>query len=297
MNSPHSRSIVVGVDAGPESQVALRWATDEAARRDLPVHVVTAFEWPVTPLSVEAQAPPGSPEEARRVFDEAVAYVRDRLGADRVSRSSPVSGRPAEVLVRESVGAELLVVGSRSRSAVAAVILGSVSCAVAAHARCPVVVVRNGRRTEATGRVVVGVDGSEQSGLALEFGFEVAAVHGWALDAVCAWQPVESFDPAAWTLEKAEAARHARHQALRESVAPYEAKFPAVNAATYVIEGRPSTVLFGQSRRAELVVVGTRGHGGIAGLLLGSVSQGLLHHAHCTVAVVRDRAERVYQEV
>ncbi|GAB3430794.1 universal stress protein [Flindersiella endophytica] len=280
------------MDTGPESQLALRWATDEAARRELPVHVVTAYEWPVASLNANAPVYFESPDEARRVFDEAVAFVRDRLGADRVTGSSPVSARPAEVLVRESVGAELLVVGSRCRSTMASVVLGSVSCAVAAHAKCPVVVVRNVRGTDPQDRVVVGADGSERSELALEFGFEVAALHGWKLDVVYAWQPVEALDPATWTLEKAEAGRAARRKNLRERIEPYLAKYPAVDATTYVIEGRPNTVLYGQSRTARLIVVGTRGHGGVAGLLLGSVSQGLLHHAHCSVAVVRPDGRR-----
>lgn len=287
MNTLHPRQVVVGVDTGPESQLALRWATREAAKRELPVRVVTAYEWPVASLHAPAPVYVEPPVEARRVFDEAVAFVRDRLGADRVTGSSVLSARPAEVLVQESAGAELLVVGSRSRSTMASVVLGSVSCAVAAHAKCPVVVVRGGRVSVVSERIVVGVDGSDESERALEFAFEEAASHGWRLDAVYAWQPIESLDPAVWTLEKAAAEREARRSELKERIAPYQAKFPEVDATPYVIEGRPTTVLSAQSRSANLVVVGSRGHGGIAGLLLGSVSQGLLHHAHCTVAVVR----------
>lgn len=286
MEAQQGRPIVVGVDTRPESRLALHWATREAAERDLPVRITTVYQQPLT-LSAYVPLTYDIPDETQKAFDEAVAYVRDRLGRDRVIATSPVIASPAAVLVHESADAELLVVGSRSRSALASVALGSVSCAVAAHAKCPVVVVRGSRTERAPERVVVGVDGSEHSTLALDFAFERAARHGWTLDVIYAWEPVGAVDPAAWTLERASAEREAVRQELKERIAPYRAKFPDVTATTNVIEGRPATVLAAQSRSADLVVVGSRGHGGIAGLLLGSVSQGLLHHAHCTVAVVR----------
>lgn len=267
-----SRPIVVGVSTTPDGQQALRWATDEAIRRELPLRVVLAQDGPAEP--------------ARLAYDNAMAYVHDRVGAGRVSGSF-VSTRPALALVEESAGAELVVLGSRSRSTVAAVMLGSVSCAVAAHAAGPVVVVRNSRHVPAVDRIVAGFDGSPESDAALAFAFEEAALRGSPLDVVYVWQQVPALDPAAWTMDRAETEREDRRRELRERVTPYQDKHPKVAAATHVLEGRPATLLTRQSDTARMVVVGSRGHGGIAGLLLGSVSQALLHHAQSTVAVIR----------
>lgn len=282
VSEPHS--VVVGVDRSPGSQLALRWATEEASMRSLPVHVVAVYQRQVTSLTPTVAVETEPPEAEQKVFEEAVAFVSDRLGPDRVS-GTLVSGRPAAVLVEESAGAELLVVGSRARTTLASVALGSVGSAVAAHAKSPVVVVRGA--PSSIHRIVVGVDGSARSERALEFAFEEAARRGWGLDAIYVWQPVEAADPAVWTLEKAGAELENRRRELRERVAPFQEKQPDVSVTTHVIEGRPATVLAAQSKAASLIVVGTRGHGGIAGLLLGSVSQGLLHHSHCTAAVVR----------
>lgn len=295
------RPIVVGVDGTPESEFALRWATEEAKLRGLPVRVVNVYEWPpMTPLSVPVSAPLAvgvppiaeAPEPAKRVLEDAVAYVRDRVGAAQVT-SMQVFGRrrAAEILMSESEQAGLLVVGSRSRSALASVVLGSVSSAVAAHAHCPVMVVRSGRTGPTNERIVVGVDGSEESDRALAFGFEEAALRECHLEVVHCWQPAQADELAVWTAARTEKERQARRHWLRSEVAPYEQKYPTVHVTTAVLDGRAAPLLTVRSQTARLVVVGSRGHGGLVGLVLGSVSQALLHHAHCSVIVVRSAAE------
>jgi nucleotide-binding universal stress UspA family protein len=296
------RPIVVGVNANPDSQLALRWAADEALRRDVPVRVVTAYERSHASLAAAAVGPAAGPPDPLRsaesmesmesirsvkeTFDEAVGYVRGRIGADRVTGSF-VSTRPAAALVEESAAAELVVVGSRSRSSLASVMLGSVSSAVAAHAIGPVVVVRNERPASPADRIVVGVDGSPESEAALAFAFAAAALRSSHLDVVYAWHPVAVLGSRTWTMERAESEREARRRELRERVEPFQDKHPEVSAAISVLEGRPATLLAKQSETARLTVVGSRGHGGISGLLLGSVSQALLHYAQSTVAVIR----------
>lgn len=276
------KHILVGIDETPESQVALHWAVGAAQGRGLPVRVIRAFlnelqRWPGTAL--EGYVPPEVPRKKfQRQLDEAVEYARDRLGYDGAS-GWLAQEDPATAILTEAPAAELVVLGSRSPNKLSAAFLGSVATAVAAKAPCPVVVVRHPRRT---GSIVVGVDGSELSEDALAFAFEEAERTGQPVKAVHCWQPAEEAG--------APATRQLREVWLADSLAPYEEKYPAVRARAYVVSDRPSVVLTDMSASASLVVVGSRGRGGVAGLLLGSVSQSLLHHAQSPVAIVRGGA-------
>lgn len=290
----HGRPIVVGVDGTPESRLALDWAVDAAERSRAPLRVVTVSEWPTpSPLAAPPMAGDLPVEAVPRVFlqdvhEEAVAAARERLSPESVDGVSVV-GSAIAVLLEESAGAGRLVVGSRARSAAAAVLLGSVSSAVAAHAQCPVTVVRVPEEHTAPQRVVVGVDESDHSTRALELAFEEAAQRGLALRVVHCWQPVSLIDPAVWARDRSTSERQERETWLQQKVAPYMEKAPHIAIESQVVDERPINELVEQSRDAFMVVVGSRGRGGFVGMLLGSVSQGLLHHAHCTVTVVGDR--------
>ena len=278
--------ILVGVDDTPESQLALHWAVEAAEARGSAVRVVRAYlnelsRWPA--LGVEGYVPPPMPlDKYQHELDDAVRYVRDRLGYKGGS-GWLANSDPANAILIEAAQAEMVVLGTRSRNKMSAAVLGSVSTSVAAKAPCPVVVVRGERRT---GPVVVGTDGSPDSDEALTFGFEEAARSGNELTVVYCWQPqIQHAASAAST-----------HQLLTnwlaESLAPYQEKFPTVKVKASVLEGRASARLVELSTSASLVVVGSRGRGGVAGLLLGSVSQSLLHHADSPVAIVRRHEER-----
>ena len=160
--------------------------------------------------------------------------------------------------------------------------LGSVATSTVVHAPCPVVVVRGERRA---GPVVVGTDGSADSEQAVAFGFEEAARTGQPLQVVYCWHPQDQH------ADSIESTEGLLKNWLAESLAPYWDKYPTVRAQASVIEGRASVQLVDLSATASLVVVGSRGRGGVAGLLLGSVSQSLLHHADSPVAVVRRHEE------
>jgi nucleotide-binding universal stress UspA family protein len=280
-----TKYILVGVDDSPEAQIALRWAVEAAADRQLPVRVVRAYlneasRWPA--LGVEGYVPPPMPlDKFQHELDAAVQYARDRLGYDGGS-GWLANSDPANALLIEAANAEMVVVGTRSRNKVSAAVLGSVATAVAAKAPCPVVVVRGERRP---GPVVVGTDGSRDSDDAITFAFEEAARTGERLHVVYCWQPqaehAASIDSTEQLLQNW----------LAESLAPYRDKFPTVPVRASVLEGRASTRLIKKSEKASLVVVGSRGRGGVAGLLLGSVSQSLLHHAESPVAIVRHHKE------
>jgi nucleotide-binding universal stress UspA family protein len=135
--------IVVGVDGSPGSLAALRWALREGVSRGLQVHAVTAWEFPVE-LSFGAMATVRDSHPvvaAEEILVSALAGAGVAADDDRVT-TTPVEGHPAEVLMEKAARAELLVVGSRGYGRIFGALLGSVSQYVAAHAACPVVVIK-----------------------------------------------------------------------------------------------------------------------------------------------------------
>jgi nucleotide-binding universal stress UspA family protein len=136
-------------------------------------------------------------------------------------------------------------------------------------------------------RVIVGVDGSPHSDRALSWACRRAESCGDTVRAVCAWSLGVSGED--WTPQpgvKPEGQRYAE-QILREAKERVRSDHPAVKVETAVVEGHPGQVLVDMSADADLLVVGSRGRSEVAGILLGSVSQHSVHHAHCPVTVVR----------
>jgi nucleotide-binding universal stress UspA family protein len=213
----------------------------------------------------------------------ATAVARD-LSVEQVE----TTGSPVAVLQAESTRAELVVLGDRGLGGFAGLLIGPVAVTLAAHAACPIVVVRGPEpdrmvRSEA---VVVGVDGSPTSEGAVAFAFEAAALRGVPLVAVHTWFDMVVDATMAplidWDVTEAD-----EREVLAERLAGWAEKYPDVAVRRLVARDRPARALVEESGRAQLVVVGSRGRGGISGLLLGSVSQALLHHAACPVAVVQ----------
>ena len=159
---------------------------------------------------------------------------------------------------------------------------------VAAHAHCPVVVVRALRAPAAAdASVVVGVDGSESSALAIAYAFEQARSRGVGLTVLHAWRldHIEGASASAiWTVDWPTFA-HGEQILVAESLAGWLEKYPDVAVRQHSLRGLPVEALIRASENACLVVVGTRGRGGFGGLLLGSVSQGVMHGASCPVAI------------
>ena len=181
-----------------------------------------------------------------------------------------------------------VVVGSRGRGGSTGLVLGSTSTAVAMHASCPVVVVHRGRDLDRGGPVVVGVDGSQLSEAAVAWAFDAAAQRGTGLTAVHAWLPPWGLADQ-WAVVGAgewEALARSAAATLSESLVGWSDEHPGVVVEERVVQAHPGTALADASRGAQLVVVGCRGRGGFAGLVLGSVSRAVLHHAGCPVAVV-----------
>ena len=282
------RTVLVGVDGSPSAMRAVRWGAAEAARRETPLRLVLAFAWPH-----EALRRPGGQEEmhrdalvtaARAQLDvAAAAAVRDEPGLD--VQQQLIVGSPIPVLAQEARRAQLLVLGDRGLGQVEGLLVGSVAGALAPHASCPVVVVRGGDDPPASLPVVVGVDG--HSDAAIAFAFEAAAARRVSVVAVHSWwQPV--FEPEmAGVLFDREAIQAEEERILAQRMAGWTEKYPGVFVERRVIADSPARGLLEQARAAQLVVVGSRGRGGLASLVLGSVGNVLLHRSPCPVAVVR----------
>lgn len=281
------RPVVVGVDGSEGARCAVEWAAGEASRRRASLRLVTAFAW----ASDHVVGHPGLGERYREEM-EAVAR-RDLAAAEVLAAAAGVPastelrvGFPIGTLADEARHAQLLVVGSRGRGGVAGLLLGSVSAALAAHAACPVVVVRREAPGAAGGPVVVGIDGSPESEAATAFAFAAAAARGVALVAVHSWTDL-AFDPVVAPLLDWAAVEEGERAVLAERLAGWRAEFPDVVVEREVVRDLPTHALVERSAAAQLLVVGSRGRGGAAGLLLGSVSHGVLHRGRCPVAVVR----------
>lgn len=286
---PARRPVLVGVDGSESALDAARWAAREALRHHVALVVVTAFGWPEG-----GDDGPTRREHTRAVF---LADARSRLAtAVSAARAAApglavagelVEDRPVPVLVTHARDARLLVVGHRGLGGLGGLVLGSVAAAVALHAGCPVVVARGpGAAAEAGRPVVVGVDGSRDGEAALGFAFDAAATRGVTLTAVHAWHdPFASATPAPQPDPTSPVGDE--QEVLAERLAGWGEKYPDVTVERVVLRGRAGRVLVEQSERAQLLVVGTRGRGDVASLVLGSVSHAVVHRAHCPVAVVR----------
>ena len=191
-------------------------------------------------------------------------------------------------MIAASSRAGIVVIGARGHGAVSGLLLGSVSQHVGQHASCPVVVTRE-RANPHQHRIVVGVDGSPGSDKAIDFAIEIAARKEVPLVAVHGWRDrsgaTTGTGSPAWskTIERIQTGE----RLLGDALAGWAAKYPQVEIVREAIPVHPARLLADASEHAALVVVGSRGRGGFVGLLLGSVSQSVLHHAHCPVAVVR----------
>lgn len=291
-------SVVIGVDGSAASNRALAWAVADATRRSRPVHLLCAREAYIGAAHLDSSVAWTDPsldalDSSLTVVEEARDYIRSVSPDLQVTFSRPW-GRPAQHLVIASHDAEMVVVGNRGHGRLASVVLGTVSLQTAAHARCPVIVVREGQPEHPTGslKITVGVDGSSDASEAVQFAMRTAGPGGH-VDLVLAWwlevvdgMVVTTPESAQWETVVQ------RHRAtIERSLSRAREDHSAVSVATHIERGRTEEVLLNAVRDADLLVVGSRGRGGFAGLLLGSVSQHMLAAAPCPVAVMVNRRE------
>lgn len=290
MNSV-SAAIVVGVDGSPSNDAAIDLAVQQARLHGRPLRLVHAFEWPVPFIypgpSPEGPADAGLAADADRILAAGLERARQAGGPQLQVDGEVITGAAVPVLLRQTAYASLLVVGDRGLGGFAGLLLGSVSTQLAAHAPVPVLVARGTSRPD--GPVVVGVDGSDHSRLALETALKEAAVRQTELQVVWAWSGRPSLDAQDKLplIYNADDVTRMIEQQLSELLADVQAQHPQVPVQTQVRNARAARALVAAADGAQLLVVGARGRGGFTGLLLGSVSQAVLHHSPCPVLVTR----------
>ncbi|WP_026128370.1 universal stress protein [Nocardiopsis halophila] len=294
MNERPEAPVTAAVDGTEASLRALDWAADEARLRGRRLRIVYAFDWPLY-HRVPAGIPNFSVDDlARSIVEEARVRAEERVPGLRTEADFKV-GDAAPVLLTEAARAELAVIGSRGLSRLGSLMLGSTGVELAASARCPVVVVPDREPEPPTGRVVLGVDGSQAAAAAAEWAFAAGGARGAALRALTAHGSFShgrfggSETPLHRGSEAAEfeaAAAEARRM-LSESLAGLRERYPQVEVEESAVPGHPARVLIDASENADVLVVGSRGLGGFKGMLLGSVSQSLLTHGTVPTAVVR----------
>ncbi len=285
---PRPGPVLVGVNDEPSTDLALRWAISDARTLGVAVKLMHAFSGvPRTQEPMYRDIPDADLQQPRHVAEQLVARLVDQareIDPEVVVDGDAIEGSPSRELVQEASSATELVVGSRHLTALRSAVLGSVAVAAAGRTACPMIVVRGPAGLPEEGAaVVVGVDTTDRAQTVLAVGFDHASRHQVPLQPVLCWHPdllaSMKWRPSPPAPEQAE-------MWLCEALAGWRDRYPDVTVHAEVIRDHPVAGLVLTSSAQYLLVVGTTGHHGLPGSLLGSVSQGVLHHATCPVAVV-----------
>lgn len=289
MSATGNPPIVVAVDGSETAAAAALWAAGEAARRHACLLLFTAYG--LEDIAFGGRVPPPSDWLAVKkvAADQLLQQTRVTLAAaaPALEIATEASDRgPVPALLAVSERARILVTGEPV-GVIAGLFSGSPDVDLAAKAHCPVVVVRGSERAD--GPVVVGADGSPLSEAAIAWAFEEASIRNVPLVALYAWHDGDTaglFSDGNVAFQ-GESLLDSGRRLLAQRLAGWQEKYPDVHVERRVEHDKPRHRLLETSRDAQLVVVGSRGRGGFTGLVLGSTSQALLHHAACPVMVVR----------
>ncbi|WIY82182.1 universal stress protein [Propionimicrobium sp. PCR01-08-3] len=287
---------VVGTDGSERANKAVDWAAERAQVRGMPLLVLNVIsEVPIPSkskalrlMSSEGNYVEKYRQKAQERLDKVIAHLRERY-PNLELEGKVVQGNPPYVLAQASRDAFLVVVGARGHGAPMSVrLLGGVSDAVATHSHGPVAVITDESLENPGGPVVVGVDDSEEAKGAIRFAFETAHARGVPLVAVNAWDfgAYDAYNADVWEYTVDEIVEGLTDM-VEGQLAEGKAKYPDLPVQIKIVRGRAEIALVDQSKDAGLMVVGSRGRGGFAGLLLGSTSKHVLREAHCPVIVTR----------
>lgn len=291
-------AVIVGVDARPAAHTALRWATEAAARRGEQLRIVHGLGTPLVTGTYSRTERYQADEEAReagqRLLDESVEHARGARPELDIATILAPEEAPA-VLLNEARNGDVIAVGSRGLGAIRAIMLGSVSARTAAYAPCPVIVVPEAA-TEHRGKVVVGVDGSDSSRRALRFALRHALLVGASVEVINSWevplpQDSESLAADAQSLHEEVFDRQSEEVIAGILAEVIDDETEELDISAVRMQSDPVKALLDAGQDAELIVVGSRGRGGVRGLVMGSTSQGVLHQAKVPVAVLPPHSE------
>lgn len=273
--------VVVAVDGGRASTAALDWALERAKVLPVNLELTTVVElgW----------APSGGPDDDfRPVYERALADATRRVEHDAPAskKTSYVRrGVPVDELVRASASTDLLVIGTNKTGVLAGAVYGTLPLRLAAHSRCPVVVVP-ATWTPRAGSIVVGLEDDATAEGAIAFAASEATRLGRVLDVVHAWSIPATVAVEYGAIIPFDELRAAHAAILAEAAGGVRTSYPGLTVREVLEQGPAAMVLVDASMEAELVVVGTHGRGAVGGLFLGSVSHDVLLNLKCPVAVI-----------
>ncbi len=291
-------SILVGIDGSESSARAVLWADEQARLERHPLVLVYAVDPARSLFASEygigtVQFMDAVEAGSRELLETTRAAIGREPDDGPEIRTLLELADPRQALLDLSGEASMIVVGSRGRGPVRSLLLGSVSIAVAQHARCPVVVMRPphneaGHSDVGHGGIVVGLSGFQPLTSAAEFAFRQASLRSLPLTVVHGfWDPMLGYtDGPPQGMEMP--AYEDEAQSVLKAVAGMTEKFPDVSVSYHVADGLPDDALLAASKGADMVVVGARHKSSFFSKLEGEVSRTVTEHAHCAVAVIHE---------
>ena len=285
----NDKAVLVGVDGSNASYKATWWAANYAKHAGLTLQIVCAYSLPsYAAVSFDATYTAMGDDnaahaDAQEILSKAKA-IADEQGVE--ATTLIVTGDPASVFVELSRNYNLIVIGNRGKGGLAERLLGTTSSSLPAYAYCPIIVVPytddDGNLMHLNNtitKVAVGADESKWGVKALQIAADFAASWNAELEVISAVPEVKG-------VSSDDSVYDSYMDDLKTRVAPLQEKHPDLSVNCRIVPGSAAHTLTEASYSHDVVVVGSRGRGGFTGLLLGSISQGLLQHAVSPVYVV-----------